>query len=201
MDIEAFPLQWPVTWPRTNDESRSEARYKVGYSVSISALGAGLRLMGATDIVISSNVPVRKDGLPYADFARRRIDDPGVAVYFQREGMPQVIACDVWDRVHHNIRAIGLTVEGLRAIQRAGASELLKRAFTGFKALPPVGGTVQWRDVLGCGQVSTYAEVKALYRKLASEQHPDAGGDVDHMSKINEAWERAKAELGDSRGN
>jgi hypothetical protein len=38
-----------------------------------------LRRLGATNIVVSTNVPVKADGLLYAD--NKRLDDPGIAVY------------------------------------------------------------------------------------------------------------------------
>ncbi len=194
--IDAFPLQWPDGWPHTR--IREEARYKVGYEQSLQELLHELELLDAVDVIVSTNVPLRNDGLPYADFARRRIDDPGVAVYFKRKGDQQVIACDTWERVHHNIRAIGLTVGGLRAVQRAGASELLNRAFTGFKALPAIGGTSggpAWWDVLGCEESTHIDGVKRCYRNLAAENHPDQGGDPGAMATINRAWEQAQKEL------
>ena len=108
MNTEAYPLQWPEGWPRT--KIPGESRYKVGYTQAVEELFRELRLLKASKIVLSSNVPLRQDGLPYADYARRRIDDPGVAVYFVRGGDQQMIACDSWDRVSDNIRAVGLTV-------------------------------------------------------------------------------------------
>jgi hypothetical protein len=94
--------------------------------------------MGAKEIVVSTNVPTRRDGLPYAD--AREPADPGVAVYFTHGKRQLVIACDSYSTVRANMRAVGATVEALRAIQRHGATSLLERAFTGFAALPPKGG-------------------------------------------------------------
>ena len=199
MTAEAFPLEWPHGWPRTR--RRTEPKYKVGYQQAMDEMLRELKLLGASVIVVSTNVPVRQDGLPYADYVRRRIDDPGVAVYFKRKGEPQVIACDAWERVQHNIRAIGLTVAGLRAVQRAGASELLNRAFTGFKALPAnasPSSTRTWREVLGVSSGATIDYAKKRYRKLAAENHPDKAGADVAMVALNLAWEQAKSELGAS---
>lgn len=41
---------------------------------------AELRLLGAKGLVVSTNVELRLDGLPYSE--SRHIADPGVAVYF-----------------------------------------------------------------------------------------------------------------------
>jgi hypothetical protein len=51
-------------------------------------------LLGATNVVISTNVPTRGDGLPYSD--ERRLDDPGVAVYFTFNKEQVVMCCPVW---------------------------------------------------------------------------------------------------------
>ena len=197
ISIDAFPLQWPDGWPRT--KRRTEPRYRVSYQQAVSEMLRELKLLGARNVVVSTNVPIRGDGLPYADWTRRKIDDPGVAVYFVRRGKSQVIACDSWVRVQQNIRAIGLTVVGLRAIQRAGATELLDRAFTGFKALPPAGGGTeshgQWRDILGVRASATFSDAQSAYRKLAHKYHPDRGGDAGAMAILNRAWGQAQAEL------
>ena len=192
--MEAFPLQWPHDWPRSR--SRSESRYKVGYNQALEDLLRELEMLGGSDIVVSTNVPLRRDGLPFADHARRRIDDPGVAVYFKRKRQQQVIACDTWERVHENIRAIGLTVAGLRAVQRAGASQLLNRAFTGFKMLTagdPIRVPVkrEWWEILGCNSNVTDAELKKAWRAVAAKAHPDKGGSDEAMAIVNGAYAEA----------
>jgi hypothetical protein len=40
-----------------------------------------LRLASGKDVVVSSNVPLRSDGLPYAQSGR--LEDPGIAAYFK----------------------------------------------------------------------------------------------------------------------
>ncbi len=194
--VFAFPLSWPDGWPRTKD--RQSAPYRATYATTIKDLVANLRLLSAENVVLSSNAPCRSDGMPFSDAAQVKIKDPGVAVYFHRKGHQQVLACDRWLTVLDNIRAIGLTVEALRAIDRAGATELLNRAFTGFKALPPQGSVVvtqpQWWHVLGVQSLADAATIKAAYRKLAAQHHPDVGGDDGAMARINQAYEQAKAE-------
>ena len=45
---------------------------------------AELRRFGASNIVVSSNVPTGRGGLPLA--SAKRVDDAGVAVYFTLKG-------------------------------------------------------------------------------------------------------------------
>jgi DnaJ-domain-containing protein 1 len=46
--------------------------------------------------------------------------------------------------------------------------------------------------ILGVSQTSTYDEVKAAWKAKCQEHHPDKGGDVQVMAKINAAWEALK---------
>lgn len=204
MTAKAFPLTWPEAYPRTPADKRRLAPYKVTYEKALRELTLEVRRLGGTYLVISANVPLRDDGMPYADAARRRIPDPGVAIYFQRKGGPVVMACDAWDQPHHNIRALGLTIEGMRAIQRSGAGHLLERAFTGFKALPPASGVPApppakpWWEVLGCPKDMTEVDiVRAYYKTAAKKNHPDIIGESGHDAtiEINRAWEEAQEQL------
>ena len=81
-------------------------------------------------------MPLRKDGGLYADIAADDIKEPGVAIYFQYEGNPISIACDKWLTPAENVRALSLTINSLRGVDRWGCSQMLQRVFTGFKALP-----------------------------------------------------------------
>lgn len=168
--VEAHPLHWPAGWTRSR--SRTDSSYQVNYSKAAKELLHSLKLMGATGVVVSTNVPIRLDGLPYADQAERLRPDPGVAVYFMRKGKQQVIACDKWKRVRENIRAVGLCVDAMRQMERGGASELLDRAFMGFKALAAPGAK-PWRSVLGLSDGCSLEMARRRRRELAMTKHPD----------------------------
>lgn len=189
--LEAYPLTWPTDQARTPAQQRDRGTFKVGMGTARDEMLRELGRMGAKEIVVSTNVPVRRDGLPYAD--AREPADPGVAVYFTHGKRQLVIACDSYSTVRANMRAVGATVEALRAIQRHGATSLLERAFTGFMALPPKGGgDVPWREVLGVDPSATLEQAKAAYRELARRHHPDAGGDPETMARINRAFQQAE---------
>jgi hypothetical protein len=200
----AFPLNWPAGWPRTLAR-RDNIRFKVSFARARNDIVNGLRVFGARDIVISSNVPLRGDGLPYADgeMVSGVKRDPGVAVYWTRKGRPFSIACDQWRHVRHNLRSIGLAVEGFRAIERSGASNLLERAFSGFSALPSSIVTAPPRDwwvVLDLrARPASLDEARAAYLRMTRAHHPDVGGSVERMAEINLAWEQAESDYGGSR--
>jgi hypothetical protein len=136
MTVESYPLHWPAGWPRSTWPQRGKSRFS-GQTVSqIKELQRELRLLGARNVVISSNVPVRQDGLPYADAAKRRYDDPGVAIYFTLKQKPLAMARDRYWTPWENMRSLVLAIESIRSIERHGGQTMMERAFSGFTALP-----------------------------------------------------------------
>lgn len=49
----------------------------------------------------------------------------------------------------------------------------------------------EWAKTLGVKATATKDEIKARYRVLAKENHPDRGGDPAKFAKISEAYEQA----------
>lgn len=192
--IEAFPLQWPVQWPRTKYPERS--RFAVTFAVARDELLYELEMLGATDIVLSTNIELRRDGLPYAN--RPEPDDPAIAVYFTVDGKQRCIPVDRWDRVKDNLRAAGLTIAALRGLERWGAKHIVDAAFMGFAALP-AGDTSgeAWWEVLGVpSRMTTREEINAAYRKRVRETHPDHGGDANEFHAVQAAYEQARKVVG-----
>ena len=191
MTIEAFPLYWPPGWPRTPRHKIQRSRFDQTPDRARQHLRWEMERLGATKVILSTNVELRRDGEPWA--GRRQPDDAGVAVWFTLHGEQQCIPCDRWDRVHDNMHAIKLSVEALRGLDRWGASDMVKAAFKGFNALPAPGQR-HWREVLG-RDVETTDQVERRYRELARERHPDHGGSDAMMADLNAARDQARAEL------
>lgn len=204
--IEAFPLTWPIGQPR--EKHRRTARFELEFGRARDELLYSLKLLGTRDVVISSNIPLRRDGLPLASASEPL--DPGVAVYFSRrmydaqgrlgDMRPFVIACDTYTKVKWNLRAVGLVIEAYRDIHRHGATSLLEQAFSGFAALPPASaGKRRYWEVLGVPLDATVDRVRERYVALTMEHHPDRGGSHEKMAEINAAYDEAMGHLGDRR--
>lgn len=207
MTTEAYPLSWPPGRARTGQYSREHAKFDVTFArardniVREVTLLAGGRWGPDPQIVISTNIALRRDGLPLA--GQRQPDDVGVAVYFLYKKRQMSFACDRWHKIEHNMQAIAKTIEALRGIARWGTGDMLEAAFTGFTALPPPsagstsasGAHRTWRDVFGTG-VTNRDQLNAIYRRLAAAHHPDRGGDPAKMAELNAARDEALRELG-----
>jgi hypothetical protein len=184
---DAYPLAWPGGWPRTKRRERS--RFGGRFANVRDELMREICLLGGRYIVLSTNVPLRRDGLPYANQAEP--SDPAVAVYFERRGRQMVFACDKWDRTKDNMRAIQKTIEAIRGIERWGASEMMERAFQAFEALPP---PTHWSTVLGVPKAASREDIERAYRERAKATHPDVGGTAEAMAALTAARDQALQE-------
>jgi len=150
-----------------------------------------IRLLGGRQLILSTNIPLRQDGLPYARYAP--IKDTGVAVYFQLNGTPQVFACDKWNKIEDNMQAIKKTIEAIRGIERWGSSEMMSRIYQGFQALPEsVSVNESCWTILAIDPQSSIEEIDKAYKTKAKEVHPDMGGSHEEFIKLTEAYEEAK---------
>jgi hypothetical protein len=152
-----------------------------------------LQLLPAQNVVISTNIALRQDGLPYS--VQKRIDDPGVAVYFTFKKKPMVMACDRYETVAGNLRSLGLAVDAMRQLDRHGGGTMMERAFQGFAAIAPPAWKKPWREVFGV-KPDWRGDLTALYREKAKLRHPDSGGSDVLMAELNVAYEEAKRERG-----
>jgi len=190
--IESYPLYWPEGRPR--NRYRNHARFDTTFGGARDGLVQELCRLNASEIIVSTNIPVRRDGLPYATCKEPL--DPGVAVYFTYKKKQHCFACDQWLTVKDNIQAIRKTIEALRGIARWGTGDMMEQAFRGFEALPvPMELRENWRHVLGVKDQASLSEVKEAYHLQARKYHSDLGGSEDAMKKINWAYEQAKEEM------
>lgn len=214
-NITAYPLCWPGSWKRTapgdrkratfnaknRDPSRpyvltnrlnvSQATERVLYELARLNVERG-------DMIISTNVKVRLDGLPYSSQAEPA--DPGAAVYWRPRGTQQTkcMAVDRYDRVADNLAAIAATLEAMRAIERHGGAEILERAFLGFQALPPpITAARPWWEVLGFedGRAVSLEDAERAFRELCKTHHPDAGGNAEDFTALADAIRAARGVL------
>ena len=191
--IEAYPLYWPEGRPRTEDWRRQQSKFNAGFARARDevqrqvGLLVGRYSLREAGLVISTNIALRRDGLPLAGQAQPR--DPGVAVYFTYKKRQVCFACDRWRKIEDNMHAVALTIDALRGIDRWGTGDMVEAAFRGFTALPPPEKAPTWWKSLGFAREEdvTRQAAEDAYRRLAAIHHPDRGGTHDAMTTLNAA--------------
>lgn len=188
MSISAYHLTWPTHFPRA--KYREDGRFKTALPNAIKNVQGSLRNFASDsgrslqNLVISSNVTLGADAPA----------DPGVAVWFVWDTLQVCIPVDRYRSVASNLQAIHHIIEARRVELRHGTLALVRATFTGFIALPAPKGA-HWTEVLSLPKDARREDVKAAYRRLASDAHPDKpGGNHERMAALNAAQEAALAE-------
>lgn len=130
------------TWLRPAAQ-RQRARFDAKWAQTLKLLEIEIDKLGGRDVVIEVDVTeldLRQDGMLRS---RAQVKSPAVVVAFDTDKHgPMLYRCDrfaeTWyDRPgwQENVRAIALTLESLRAVDRYGATETGQQ-YAGFKALP-----------------------------------------------------------------
>lgn len=204
----AYPLHWPEGWPRSRAQDRFRANFNSRRDTGASyrtkrqlTVNEGttrvldaLRKIGVGDwnVIVSTNMPVRSDGLPYSN--RREPEDCGAAVYWRTntQQMYQCIAIDQYDRLADNLAAIAGTLDALRAIERWGGAAILERATAGLKELPNgvSGNATAWWVVLQVDHNANPHDVHAAFLRARKNAHPDHGGTTAKFRAVLQAWEQ-----------
>lgn len=189
MTAQAYPLHWPPQFPRT--KKREKGTFKTSLAGALNNVQDSLRKFAADsskkveNLVISSNVTL----------GQQKPEDGGVAIWFTWDGMGVCIAVDRYQSVEANLQAIHHIIEARRVELRHGTLALVRASFSGFLSLPHLAGN-EWWGVLGVSPDATAEEIKAAWRKLSSQFHPDKpGGDAQKMAQINAAYAIALSEL------
>lgn len=165
---------------RTNSVTLAVACQRLLREISAFTVSGRSWVINPATVIVSSNVPVRRDGLPYSN--AREPDDPGVAVYFEMKGQKHCLTCDKWDRVADNLNAIAKHIEAMRGQLRWGVADVAAM-FAGFKALPgaiitPVtmssDEATRWIEEKTGVKIINTDSWKQAYRMAAKRYHDDS---------------------------
>ncbi len=187
-----YPLQWLPQQPRTKRPTRA----KFG-NHSLSNAGNNieneLRLMGAKDCIISTNLQTKLSGGFYAN---QKIEDAGVVIYFKLKDADKAMACDLWDKAEHNLWALQLSISAIRGLERWGGSEFLDGLFTGFKALPAPGDETVSKERY-FSDITNLDHLNLRYRSLVKKLHPDTNGtgESDEFQEMMIQYKQMKGNL------
>jgi hypothetical protein len=217
--LASFPLLWPDGWKRTPPQERRRARFTERRFVTtpqwadevwdrLTFEGAFKRADAELDLMdnvrgarICTDVPLKqvREHEPGSGFylyvpqlSPFAPEDPGAVIYWETcDREPRCIAIDLYDRVEDNVAAIVATLQAMRAVERHGGGEVLKRVFTGFTALdgPRSARQKTWFEVLDCKEADTTDRVIKRYKQRRGALHPDRGGDAAQFAELQAAWD------------
>jgi len=177
----AFPLSWPVGRPRTPWSQRAKGSFSGTRSTIMDRLEAQVRLLGGRWLVVSSDLPLRRDGQPHRGAAEPA--DPGVCVYFEMKGKPYAMACDRYDSLAQNIAAIANHIDATRRIERYGVATAAE-SLQAFEALP---APKRPHEILGVPPNATPEQIRAAWKAKMVTAHPDKSGSHEAAAELNAA--------------
>lgn len=196
-----LPAVWP-TGARTPTDERRHSPFKASYTRTLELLEAELgRLDAVEPVVLEAGYKaheIRLDGLPRAG---AKPMDPAVIVSFNSRVGPLRYGCDTFWSHDANLRAVALTLEHLRAVDRYGVTRRGEQ-YQGWAALPPSG-----EGEMGRQEAETFIRhhgspapddddyirdlrkipLARFYRRAAKRMHPDVGGDPVEWLKLDRA--------------
>lgn len=190
-----------VKWPREFTQGRrKKSPFTTTFDKNVRQLAAEVDRQGGRRVVIQLALDfgqIRRDGLPYADALPSH---PGVIVAYDGKRGPVSMPCDAFEHWNDNLRAIVLTLEHLRGIDRYGVATSGEQ-YRGWTALPP--GPDQARSMtldeaaavlnefapfVGLDWIRGDREAfKTALRAARIKTHPDQGGREEDSKRVAKA--------------
>lgn len=168
-----------------------DSPFSASWTSTVELLAAELRHLKATDIVVELALregDLRLDGLPRAD---ARLAHPAVRLSFGSRWGPLRYETGeyqdtYWRRVpgwQANIRAIALSMEALRKVDRYGVSQRGEQ-YRGWRQIAQTSGGFQSRE-----DAERWIAEHGGYREAARALHPDnqETGDEEEFKKLQQA--------------
>jgi hypothetical protein len=185
--------------PPTPKAERQLSPFKTDYQSTLDLLFREARMLDATLLVLQVDLKARdirtSDGLPRSD--ARYGSNPGVIVSFDSRYGALRYSTDTYTDWKSNLRAIALSLEALRAVDRRGVSKRGEqyRGWTAVGSARPGQGpfTSQadaetWmRKCAAESGIINWRNLDNLYKMLAVAMHPDM------PSGNRDLWERLDA--------
>jgi hypothetical protein len=196
MRYEVRPL---AVWTGPVTRNRPWCRFRAAWSDTLDLLGRETENLGARMVVLQVDVTeaeIRRDGMLRAN---AKAGFPGVRVSFESRHGPLTYATDRFDGWQDNIRAVALSLQALRAVDRYGVSGSGEqyRGWTALEAEPHIGMTVEQAaefiaahagaDFISADVFASPEWRAKAFRAAARKLHPDYGGDPEQFRRLTEA--------------
>lgn len=180
-------------WPGTPTADRRNAPFSAPYGVTMNLLNRELRMIGAKSVVLLMALEdrdIRLDGRPRAGATPRH---PGVILCFTDRTGPKRFPCDKFRHWEENLRAIALSLEALRKVDRYGVTSQGEQ-YRGWAALPNPDHVMTRQEaaelvdkLTGVVCPSDRGTIETLLRIAEKKSHPDTGGSAELFKSVQQA--------------
>ena len=188
-------IDWPDAFPRTDPQDREpySGGFRVTRSVAFGNILDELRTWdGVTDVQLDSGAEHQKRN-PNKPYANASFEDPGVVVYFTKDGEQMAAACDRWDNPRDNAQDLYHYLHETRMQEQRGTvtaeSEYQKLRLPSGDG-DAVAAAPAPHEVLGVTPDAPDSVVTDAYRELMQERHPDKGGSREAFDRLQDAKEQ-----------
>ncbi len=190
----------PLTsWPGERTRGRKEAQFRAKYEQTLDLLEYELAKLRARDVIIQVDnlalADIRNDGWPRGGWQPRG-GNQGVIVSFDSPKGSMSFPCDRYTEWRDNLRAIGLGLEALRAVDRYGVTRGHEQ-YQGWTRLsdPKANGKMDREEALHFMAAVTVRPkdyiadmspeaLKTLFRVAKADNHPDkASNETERLGR------------------
>lgn len=174
------------SWPRPETRNRQRSLFSAPWRETLKLLDRELHHLGAAGRRAPSVLQIamrerdfRIDGMPRANAVPSH---PGVILNVESDKGPLAFPCDKFDRWQDNLRAIALSLEALRRVDRYGTTPGNEqyRGWQAIEAKPSMTAkaAVEYlATVAGMPPPSSQEGIALAYKKARHASHPDRSGD------------------------
>lgn len=163
------------------------SQFSASLSKTLRLLSRELGFLQAKQLVILLDVSERDIRLDGAPRANAKVGEPCVAVSFESKHGPVRMVTGEYSTWQDNLRAIALSLEALRAVDRYGVSKSGEQ-YRGWRAIPMSTDPAEAIQTTDQAQAVLDAFGNDL-RRAIRETHPDHGGDETEFRKVIRARE------------
>lgn len=182
-------------WPGKRSTYRQSSKFNTPHSKTLDLLERELSHLAAKQIVIQADCElseIRNDGMLRSN---ARLRGPGIILSFNSKHGALSYPCDKFTRWEDNLRAIALSLEALRTVDRYGVTRSAEQ-YKGWAKLPgptqPSVGPqeaaavlVRFATAFTAGDILASPETyREAYKSAAATTHPDRNGGSDGSFKV-----------------
>ena len=196
---ESMTLRPIGHWPGKPTAIRQRSNFSAPWRSTLELLDRELHYLGKSNRSAPTILQIalreqdfRIDGMPRAN---AKPVHPGVILSIESKHGPLSYPCDRFDLWQDNLRAIALSLEALRKVDRYGVT-MNAEQYTGFRA---IGTTAAERPLfesdheavtyLSRWRTDPYEGLAKIFRRAQAATHPDRTNDRDEWNKVEAAGE------------